>query len=211
MREIDTLLASNESWANVLAQSDPSFLPRLAQGQSPLCLWLGCSDSRVPPDTLTASPPGTLFVHRNIANLALADDPSFRAVLHYAVAVLRVPHIVVCGHTNCGGLTAVVEGKAVGDVGHWLLAARDVYDAHRPEIGSISDPRARVNRFAELNVAAQVKTISESEPVTDAWREGRDLAVHGFMYDLATGLLRDLGVTRRAERGPAGLEAQHLQ
>ncbi|MFG0251485.1 MAG: carbonic anhydrase [Phycisphaerales bacterium JB038] len=202
MHDINTLLASNETWSRSVVQSNPSFLPSLARGQAPICLWLGCSDSRVPPDTVCGAPPGTLFVHRNIANLAPTDDASFRAVLQYAVAALKVPHIVVCGHSNCGGLTAVVEAAASGDVERWLRPARELYEANRPELDSIADLRGRVNRLAELNVEAQVRAISRTAAAQEAWQCKQELTIHGLMYELATGQLRDLGVSISAAPQP---------
>jgi carbonic anhydrase len=195
MHEIKTILAGNDIWSRSVVESNPSFLPSLARDQSPMCLWLGCSDSRVPPDTICGAPPGTLFVHRNIANLAPATDPSFRAVLQYAVTALKVPHIVVCGHSNCGGLTAVVEAAASGDVERWLAPARAVYEANRKELDSLTKLRGRVNRLAELNVQAQVQAISRAASVREAWSCNQALTLHGFMYELATGQLRDLGVS----------------
>ncbi len=198
MQDVRTLLAGNAVWARSVIDSNPSFLPSLTRQQSPMCLWIGCSDSRVPPDTVVGAPPGTIFVHRNIANLAPPTDPSLLAVLQFAVETLRVPHIVVCGHTNCGGLTAVAQGETPGDVGRWLLPARALYDRNRTALEAIGSLRERVNHFAVLNVKAQVEALSRITHLVSAWHAGHELAVHGFMYELATGCLRDLGVSVNA-------------
>ncbi len=175
-----------------------------------MCLWLGCSDSRVPPDTICGAPPGTLFVHRNIANLAPAGDASFRAVLEYAVSALKVPSIVVCGHSNCGGLTAVVEAAVSGDVERWLAPARALYEASRTELDTLSDIRGRVNRLAELNVLAQVQAISRAACVREAWHCNQTLTIHGFFYELATGQLRDLAVSISAPHEKVIVPAESL-
>jgi carbonic anhydrase len=200
-REFDEIVSGNAAWDESIQKLNPSFLPELAQGQHPLCLRFGCSDSRVPPDTICGAVPGTLFVHRNIADLTSDTDPSFLAVLQYAVEALQVPHIAVCGHMNCGGLGAVLDELVTGHVGRWLMPAREVFERNRREFEVIQDRVERINRLAELNVLAQVRTIVRSPIVQRAWERRLTLTIHALLYEMETGLLRELG---GAISGPPG-------
>jgi len=192
---LDRLKANNRAWSQGKLAADPGFFRRLERQQAPEYLWIGCSDSRVPANEIVGLDPGELFVHRNVANLAPPQDANYLSVLQFAVDVLNVKHIMVVGHYGCGGVAAAVDGKRRGLVDHWLHPIREVNEAHRAELEAIADPRARLNRLCELNVLRQVKNVASDVFVQDAWARGQELAVHGWVYSLANGLVKDLDVT----------------
>jgi carbonic anhydrase len=189
------LLANNRAWAAAQVRQDPEFFARLSAGQRPGYVWIGCADSRVPANVITGLPPGEVFVHRNVANVVVPGDPNCTAVLQYAVEVLHVGHVIVCGHYGCGGVEAALGGVLHGPVERWISPIRTVAAAHASELDAIPDAVARGRRVAELNVAAQVESVTRVAAVREAWQRGQDLAVHGWIYDVRDGLLRDLGVT----------------
>jgi carbonic anhydrase len=192
---LDHLKASNRAWASRMVAVDPGFFQRLVNQQTPEYLWIGCSDSRVPANQIVGVDPGELFVHRNVANLAPPQDANYLSVLQFAVDVLQVKHVIVVGHYGCGGVAAAVDGKRRGLVDHWLHPIREVFHVHRDELESIADGRARLDRLCELNVVRQVKNVASDVFVQDAWARGQSLAVHGWVYSLADGLVKDLDVT----------------
>ena len=192
---LDHLKANNRAWSQGKLAADPDFFKRLERQQAPEYLWIGCSDSRVPANEIVGLDPGELFVHRNVANLAPPQDANYLSVLQFAVDVLNVKHIMVVGHYGCGGVAAAVDGRRRGLVDHWLHPIREVNEAHRAELEAIADPRARLNRLCELNVLRQVKNVASDVFVQDAWARGQELAVHGWVYSLANGLVKDLDVT----------------
>lgn len=194
MARLAEILERNRAWAEATAAEDPGFFRELASGQSPGVLWIGCSDSRVS-DQATGLSLGEVFVHRNIANVVVHTDLNALSVLQYAVDVLEVEHVVVCGHYGCGGVKAALEGGRHGLIDNWLRHVQDVAAAHADELGSLPEQR-RWDRLCELNVVEQVGNVCRTTIVEDAWARGRDLAVHGLVFGLQDGLLRDLGVTR---------------
>lgn len=209
MHEINQLMLHNRAWAAEQTAEDPEYFKRHVADQKPVFLWIGCSDSRVSPDQFTQAVPGGLFIHRNIANLVQPEDGNLMAVLHYAVGVLKIDQVVVCGHYGCGGIRAVLEGRGSGPLGAWLDHAHDVYVDHAHEIDAMPDEEARVNRFVECNVRDQLLHLAGTGPVRAAWGEGRDLRLHGWVYDLRDGLLNtmleidrttDLGEVERPQR-----------
>jgi carbonic anhydrase len=186
------LLEANRRWAGERTAADPSYFQRLSVLQAPEFLWIGCSDSRVPANVITGLEPGEVFVHRNVANLVYPADLNCMSVVQFAVETLRVRHIIVCGHYGCGGVRAVLEGSHSGLVEHWLAPVRDLCRQHRADLAALADDAARLNRVCELNVAAQVDSLCHSPPVQTAWQRGQTLAVHGWIYGLGDGRLRDL-------------------
>jgi len=195
MKYLAHLFERNQAWAAGRTAEDPDFFSRLVHIQRPDLLWIGCSDSRVPANEIVGLAPGELFVHRNVANVVPVTDLNAMAVIEYAVSSLCVRHIIVCGHYHCGGVRAALEGHRAGAVALWLQPLRNLADAHREELDALPSDDARWGRLCELNVAAQVRAIARSEIVEAAWERGAELAVHGWIYDLQDGLLRDLGVT----------------
>lgn len=187
----------NRDWADRMTASDPDFFKRLEGQQAPEYLWIGCSDSRVPANQIVDLDPGELFVHRNVANLAPPQDANYLSVLQFAVDVLKVKHIMVVGHYGCGGVSAAVDGLRRGLVDHWLHPIREVYHEHRRELEAMPDERTRLNRLCELNVIRQVRNVASDVIVQDAWARGQDLSVHGWVYSLADGLIKDLDTTVR--------------
>ena len=188
------MLAGNHRFVERMAQEDPGLFERLSQQQKPHTLWIGCSDSRVSTDTITDTEPGNLFVHRNIANLVVHTDFNVLSAIDYAVNHLSVQHIVVCGHYQCGGIAASLEAKELGLIDNWLRNIKDVYRLHREELDAIQDKEARTARLVELNVIEQVYNVCKTFTVQKAWREHGRPFVHGWVYDLKTGLLKDLEV-----------------
>jgi len=193
--QLDDLKEKNRAWAARMLAEDPDFFRRLAAQQAPQYLWIGCSDSRVPANTIVGLDPGELFVHRNVANLASPQDANYLSVLQFAVDVLKVKHIIVVGHYGCGGVSAAVDGERRGLVDHWLHPIREVAHAHRSELDAITEPRARLDRLCELNVSRQVRNVASDVFVLDASARGQKLSVHGWIYSITNGLLRDLEVT----------------
>jgi carbonic anhydrase len=192
---LDHLKANNRAWAARKVATDADFFKRLERQQAPEYLWIGCADSRVPANEIVGLDPGELFVHRNVANLAPPQDANYLSVLQFAVDVLKVKHIIVVGHYGCGGVAAAMDGRRRGLVDHWLHPVRELYRARRAALDGIPDPRARLNRLCELNVIAQVGNVAADIFVREAWERGQSLAVHGWIYALADGLVNDLGVT----------------
>ena len=192
---LDHLKANNRSWAARKVSADPGFFRRLVQQQAPEYLWIGCADSRVPANDIVGLDPGELFVHRNVANLAPPQDANYLSVLQFAVDVLKVKHIMVVGHYGCGGVAAAIDGKRRGLVDHWLHPIREVHQQHRKELDAIAELAARLNRLCELNVMRQVNNVASDVFVQEAWARGQSLSVHGWVYSIADGLIRDLDVT----------------
>ena len=192
---VDDLIEKNRVWAVRMLAEDPDFFRRLEAQQAPRYLWIGCSDSRVPANTIVGLDPGELFVHRNVANLASPQDANYLSVLQFAVDVLKVQHIIVVGHYGCGGVSAAVDGERRGLVDHWLHPIREIAHAHQSELDAITEPRARLDRLCELNVSRQVRNVASDVFVLDAWARGQKLSVHGWIYAITNGLIRDLEVT----------------
>lgn len=195
MKYLAELFTRNRVWADGRIAGDPEFFARLCDIQRPDLLWIGCSDSRVPANEIVGLAPGELFVHRNVANVVPVTDLNAMAVIEYAVSVLGVRHVIVCGHYHCGGVQAALEGHQAGAVALWLQPVRLVAQEHREELDALPTRAARWDRLCELNVAAQVRAVASSEVVQAAWDRGTPLAVHGWIYDLKDGLLRDLEVS----------------
>lgn len=194
MSNLSELFENNEQWAENITQQQPDFFEESAKGQSPDILWISCSDSRVPPEQLTKLGPGDLFVHRNIANVVPHSDLNIQSVIQYAVSVLKVRHVVICGHYGCGGVTAAYEDDNLGLIDNWLANIEEVYRTHQDEIENQSSQEEKINRFCELNVREQVRNMCHSPFVKKAWKGGQELTVHGLIYDLKSGLLNDLDI-----------------
>ncbi len=192
MRTLSSLFANNRAWAARQIASRPDFFTRLSHQQSPEYLWIGCSDSRVPANEIVDLLPGELFVHRNVANLVVHTDLNCLSVLQYAVDVLKVRHVIVCGHYGCGGVRAALDQAKLGLIDNWLRHVQDVHALHRDEVEAAGSDEARFRRLCELNVFAQARHVSETTIVRDAWARGQTLAIHAWIYGLEDGLLRDL-------------------
>jgi carbonic anhydrase len=188
------LIANNRAWAAGNLDKDPAFFRRLVDQQTPEYLWIGCSDSRVPANEIVGLAPGEIFVHRNVANLAPPKDLNYRSVLQYAVQVLGVKHILVVGHYGCGGVLASADGHKHGLVDKWIKPIRKVYDLNRRELKAIKDQTRRMERLVELNVVSQVRNVATDPFVTEAWARGQEIGVHGWVYELATGLIKELSI-----------------
>ncbi len=193
MRLLKHLFDNNRRWVERIEQENPGFFERLAQGQSPQYLWIGCSDSRIPANEVVGLLPGELFVHRNVANLVIHTDMNLLSVLQYAVDVLQVKHIIVCGHYGCGGVIGAMKNESLGLIDNWLRFIKDVYQ-HNAELLEALPEEQRADRLCELNVIQQVANVCHTTVVQDAWRRDQELAVHGWIYDIRDGLLRDLDV-----------------
>ena len=198
---LDHLKRNNRRWAETKTAADPGFFKRLAVQQAPEYFWIGCADSRVPANEIVGLDPGEMFVHRNVANLAPPQDANYLSVLQFAVDVLKVKHILVVGHYGCGGIQAAVDGKRRGLVDHWLHPIREIADANRAELDALDGERARLDRLCELNIMRQVKNVASDVFVQDAWARGQALRVHGWVYSISNGLIRDLNVTVGATGG----------
>lgn len=194
MDELKELLAKNEAWAESIKASDPSFFGTLAEQQTPRYLWIGCSDSRVPATQLVGLQPGDMFVHRNVANVVGHTDFNCLSVLQYAVDVLAVNHVIVCGHYGCGGVKAAMDNLQLGLIDNWLRHVQDVMRSHEALLSAITDEAKRLDRLCELNVIEQVLNVSRTTIVQNAWSRGQELAVHGWVYGIGDGLLRDLNI-----------------
>lgn len=199
---VDALIENNRRWAREKVRVDPDFFSRLVRQQSPEYLWIGCSDSRVPANEIVNLDPGELFVHRNVANLAPQQDANYLSVLQFAVNVLKIKHVLVVGHYGCGGVRAAIESTGDTLIDHWLSPIRDVAHEHRHELETYDDDTERFDRLCELNVVAQVRNVTTNPIVFNAWRQGQPLAIHGWVYSIANGLVTDLNVSVRnlAER-----------
>jgi carbonic anhydrase len=195
MADIGGLLTNNRVWAAEAVREDPAFFSRLAHQQAPEYLWIGCSDSRVPANQITGLAPGEMFVHRNVANVVVHADLNCLSTIQFAADVLKVKHIIVCGHYGCGGVIAALRDDKLGLVDNWLRHVQDVRWKYAAEIDRLSGEEARHRRLCELNVIEQVVNVCQSTVMRDTWRRRQDLTVHGWIYDISDGLLRDLRVT----------------
>jgi carbonic anhydrase len=195
MNDLKQLLDQNRIWAESIKASDRDFFQNLAKQQSPRFLWIGCSDSRVPATQLVGLAPGDMFVHRNVANVVVHTDFNCLSVMQYAVDVLKVEHIIVCGHHSCGGVKAAMENPQLGLIDNWLRHVQDVFHEHEELLAQIEDKEKRVDRLCELNVIEQVKNVGRTTILQSAWERGQEVTVHGWIYSLEDGLLRDMGVT----------------
>jgi len=195
MKDLNRLLEQNRAWAESIKASDPEFFPTLAKQQTPTFLWIGCSDSRVPSTQLVGMVPGEMFVHRNVANVVVHTDFNCLSVMQYAVDVLKVEHIIVCGHHGCGGVKAAMDNPQLGLIDNWLRHVQDVIHQHQSSLARIDDEEKRLDRLCELNVIEQVVNVARTTIVQGAWERGQELAIHGWIYGLEDGLLRDLGVS----------------
>lgn len=195
MKDLKRLLEQNIAWAENIKASDPEFFPTLAKQQTPTFLWIGCSDSRVPATQLVGMVPGEMFVHRNVANVVVHTDFNCLSVMQYAVDVLKVEHIIVCGHHGCGGIKAAMDNPQLGLIDNWLRHVQDVIHQHQGSLAKIDDEEKRLDRLCELNVIEQVVNVARTTIVQSAWERGQELTVHGWIYGLEDGLLRDLGVS----------------
>lgn len=192
MRSLKPLFDKNRAWAENRRDQDPDFFTRLSNQQSPRYLWIGCSDSRVPANEIVGLDPGELFVHRNVANVVVHTDFNCLSVIQYAVEVLKVEHIIVCGHYGCGGVKTALGGSQFGLIDNWLRHIKDVYQAHQSRLEGITDEDERLKLLCEINVAQQVANVCHTTIVQNAWQQGQILHVHGWAYSLEDGLLRDL-------------------
>jgi carbonic anhydrase len=201
MRVLSQLFANNRAWAEEMARRDPDFFGRLARQQTPRYLWIGCSDSRVPANQIVGLLPGEMFVHRNVANVVVHADLNCLSALQYAVEALRVRHVIVCGHYGCGGVLAALRDDRLGLIDNWLRHVQDVRSKHQAQLAPLAGEKDRHDRLCELNVIEQVVNVCNTTVVREAWAQGQELTVHGWIYGLGDGLLRDLGmcVTSEAE------------
>lgn len=193
----ESLLAGNEQFIAKSLELDPQYFEKLANGQNPPVLWIGCADSRVPANQITNTQPGEIFVHRNIANMVIHTDMSMLSVLDYAVNVLKVKHVIVTGHYGCGGVIAAMSNKEFGLIDNWLRHIKDVYRIHAEQLERITDEKERTNRLVELNVVENVYNLCKTSIVQNAWSTGQELAVHGWVYSIETGKIKDMGVSTR--------------
>jgi carbonic anhydrase len=191
----ESLLQGNKDWVKETLQADPDYFNKLSAGQKPPILWIGCSDSRVPANQITNTNPGDIFVHRNIANVVVHTDMNMLSVLDYAVNVLEVEHVIVCGHYGCGGVEAAMGNKQFGIIDNWLRNIKDTYRLHYHELDLISDHKKRAEKLVELNVIEGVFNLSKTSIVQNRWKNGKKLGLHGWAYSLETGLIKDLNVT----------------
>lgn len=194
------LLDNNKKWVAEQLKQDPEYFSKLSKGQTPEYLWIGCSDSRVPANQITGTSPGDMFVHRNIANMVVHSDMNMLSVLSYAVEVLKVKHIIVCGHYGCGGVLAAMGQKQYGLIDNWLRHIKDVYKLYATELENIADEKLRARRFVELNVTEQVYDLCKTTIVQNAWKNGQPLAVHGWVYGVEDGIIKDLEVTFTSDK-----------
>ena len=188
------ILENNQKWVEEKLSLNPNFFSKLAQGQQPPLLWIGCSDSRVPANEIIGAEAGEVFVHRNIANMVIHTDMSMLSVLDYAVNALQVKHVIVCGHYGCGGVKAAMGNTSIGVIDNWIRHIKDVYRFHQEELDTITDENKRFNRFVELNTMEQVFDLAKTSIVQNAWKNGQELHLHGWVYGLNSGLVNDLGV-----------------
>jgi len=195
MRTLNQLFENNRAWAADMTRQDPEFFRRLSTQQSPHYLWIGCSDSRVPANQVVGLVPGEMFVHRNVANVVVHTDLNCLSAIQFAVDVLRVDHIIVCGHYSCGGILAALQDNKLGLIENWLRHVQDVRAKHWAELDALETEEKQHNRLCELNAIEQVTNLSRTTVVRDAWSRGQALTVHGWIYDLRDGLLRDLAVS----------------
>jgi len=207
MKTLKELFDNNRQWADEVRKGDPTFFERLAEQQAPRYLWIGCSDSRVPANQIIGLPPGEVFVHRNIANVVVHTDFNCLSVLQFAVEVLKVRHVIVCGHLGCGGVGAALKQSQLGLVDNWLRHVRDVYRAHEAELLAIGDVSERHDRLCELNVLTQMRNVCGTTMVRSAWERGQELSIHAWIYSLRDGLLREVNaaISSAAEADSLGV------
>jgi carbonic anhydrase len=195
MSSLNTLFENNRAWAAEMVRQDAEFFKRLSAQQTPRYLWIGCADSRVPANQIVGSIPGDMFVHRNVANVVVHTDLNCLSAVQFAVEVLQVQDIIVCGHYGCGGVLAALKNKKLGLIDNWLRHVQDVLAKHRAQIDALPSEQNQFDRLCELNVIEQVNNVSQTTVVRDAFARNQSLSVHGWIYGLSDGLLRDLGVT----------------
>src|SRR5690349_10510682 len=210
MLNLADLIDNNRRWAAGIERREPGFFDRLSRQQAPRYLWIGCADSRVPANEIVGLMPGELFVHRNVANLVVHSDLNCLSVLQYAVEVLKVEHVMVCGHYGCGGVQAAWRGASLGLIDNWLRHVRDVAEKYADDIAARPNEETRVDRLCELNVIEQVLHVARTTIVQDAWRRGQALTLHGWAYRLQSGLLKDIGVCISGEKELADFVAQRV-
>lgn len=189
------LLANNKEWVNEMTSKDKNYFENLSKGQKPPVLWIGCADSRVPANEITGTHPGELFVHRNIANMVVHTDMNMLSVLDYAVNHLKVKHVIVCGHYGCGGVQAAMQNKSLGLINKWVRNIKEVYKDNKTELKKIDDDKKRFDRLVELNVKAQVYDLAKTSIVQQAWKDDTGLEIHGWVYELKDGIIKDLKVS----------------
>ena len=188
------ILDNNKKWVESKLAISPEYFKNLADGQNPPLLWIGCSDSRVPANEIIGAEPGEVFVHRNIANMVVHSDMNMLSVLDYAVNALKVKHVIVCGHYGCGGVKAAMGNSSIGIIDNWIRHIKDVYRFHQEELDAITDEKSRFNKFVEINVKEQVMDLAKTSIVQNAWKNGQELSLHGWVYGLNDGYVTDLGV-----------------
>lgn len=189
------LLANNKQWVSQKLEQDKDFFNKLSKGQAPPVLWIGCADSRVPANEIIGAQPGEVFVHRNIANMVLHTDMNMLSVLDYAVNVLKVKHVIVCGHYGCGGVKAAMGNQHIGLIDNWIRHIKDVYRFHASELNAIENEDERFDRFVELNVFEQVQDLAKTSIIQSAWENGQDVSIHGWVYGVHDGIIKDLKLT----------------
>ena len=210
MRALPELFEQNRAWAHEITSRDPEFFIKLSAQQTPRYLWIGCSDSRVPANEIVGLAPGELFVHRNVANMVVHTDLNCLSVLQYAVEVLRVSHVIVCGHYGCGGIQAAYRRNSLGLIDNWLRHVQDVHDRHAEFISGAASEEHATDRLCELNVVEQARNVCQTTVVRDAWSRGQTIAVHSWIYSLRDGLLRDLSFVATGADDVAGEYARAL-
>lgn len=188
------LIENNKKWVESKLDLDPQFFEKLSKGQQPPVLWIGCADSRVPANEIIGAQPGEVFVHRNIANMVIHSDMNMLSVLDYAVNALKVKHVIVCGHYGCGGVNAALTNNSIGLIDNWIRHIKDVYRLHKKELDGITDEKKKFDRFVELNVTEQVFDLAKTSIVQNAWLNGQELQIHGWVYGIDSGIIKDLGV-----------------
>lgn len=188
------IIDNNKIWSETKLKDDPEYFQKLSKGQAPPLLWIGCSDSRVPANEVIGAQPGEVFVHRNIANMVVHSDMNMLSVLDYAVNVLKVKHVIVCGHYGCGGVKAAMGNSSIGIIDNWIRHIKDVYRHHKTYLDSIIDEDKRFDAFVEINVKEQVTDLAKTSIVQGAWQNGQELCLHGWVYGLDTGIVKDLEV-----------------
>ncbi len=194
MHPLDPLLRNNRAWSEKIRQENPDFFPTLSRQQAPTYLWIGCSDSRVPANEICGLLPGEVFVHRNVANIVVHSDLNCLSVMQYAIDVLKIEHIIICGHYGCGGVRATLLEQKFGLIDNWLRHVQDVVNKHRPHLTCIADTARRIDRLCELNVIEQTINAAETTIVQTAWERGQPLSLHGWCYGLDDGLVRQIGI-----------------
>lgn len=211
MKALPPLFENNKKWAAEISQSDPEFFAKLAKQQTPEFLWIGCSDSRVPANEIIGLLPGELFVHRNVANLVIHSDMNCLSVLQYALDILKIKHIIVCGHYGCGGVRAAIDSRPHGLIDNWLRLIRDLDQRKAHELNRFSSIEERVDRLCELNVIEQVKNVGNTTIVQEAWLRGQQVTIHGWVYGIQDGLLKDMGVCISSGEELRAIEKRELQ